>query len=80
MVSLSTESRNRFSGHVPEAQAVANMRRIRFQVRLLAEKIEEICPEGRERATALTQLTFVMMSANSAIVQGYPIDPAELIA
>lgn len=53
------------------------MRSILSQVRQLAEVIDVLCPESREKATAFTQLQFVMMSANSAIVQSYPMDDEE---
>lgn len=66
--------RSRFSFHKPDETGVANMRTIRRKVRELAQAIDDLCPESREKATALTQLSFVMMSANSAIVQQYPLD------
>ena len=44
----------------------------------MAYLIQDFCPESREKATALTQLSFVMMSANSAIVQVDPINTNEL--
>lgn len=68
----------RFTFHKPDAEGVAKMRTIRKHVRELAAVIQIFCPESREKATALTQLSFVMMSANSAIVQQYPIDEADL--
>lgn len=65
---------SRFSFHKPDASGVEKMRTIRRHVRALAMSIEDLCPESREKSTALTQLSFVMMSANSAIVQQYPLD------
>lgn len=65
---------SRFSFHKPDEEGQAKMRTIRRQVRVLAQAIDSLCPESREKATALTQLSFVMMSANSAIVQQYPVD------
>ena len=64
---------NRFSHHTPDEEGVAKMEAIREKVRELAYLIEHVCPNTREKATALTQLSFVMMSANSAIVQSFPI-------
>lgn len=64
---------SRFSFHTPDAQGVADMEEIRVKCRELAFLIDDKCPESREKATALTQLSFVMMSANSSIVQKYPI-------
>lgn len=65
--------KSRFSFHSPDAQGVADMEEIRCKCRELAFLIDDKCPESREKATALTQLSFVMMSANSSIVQKYPI-------
>ena len=69
---------SRFSFHKPDQEGIEKMRSIRRQVRSLALEIERLCPVTREKATALTQLQFVMMSANSAIVQQYPIDPQDV--
>lgn len=68
------EITSRFSFHKPDETGVENMRTIRRCVRNLAYHIELLCPESREKATALTQLATVMMHANSAIVQKYPVD------
>lgn len=70
---------SRFSFHKPDAEGVAKMKEIRKKVRELAYQVETLCPESREKQTALTQLSFVMMSANSAIVQQYPVDPNDLV-
>lgn len=79
---MSTEKYNeivsRFTNHIPDAETIQKMADIRRKVRELAFAIEESCPESREKATALTQLSFVMMSANSAIVQKCPVNTAEL--
>jgi hypothetical protein len=74
---MTKETLSRFSFHKADAEGIEKMRSIRRSVRELAEKIETLCPNSRETATALTQLSFVMMSANSAIVQQYPIDPED---
>jgi hypothetical protein len=72
------EIKSRFSFHKPDAHGIDRMREIRAKVRELADLIDVLCPVSPERSTAFTQLAFVMMSANSAIVQEYPVDPAEL--
>jgi hypothetical protein len=69
---------SRFSFHKPDSVGIEDMRAIRRKVRELAALIDDKCPESREKATALTQLSFVMMSANSSIVQKYPVDEADL--
>lgn len=76
---LSEVSKNRFSGHIPDAECSEKMRSIRKAVRELALQIEILVPEGRERATALTHLEFVMMSANGGIVRSFPIDEREIV-
>lgn len=65
---------SRFSFHKPDGPGREQMRAIRISVRELAFLIEDMCPASREKETALTNLATVMMNANSAIVQGYPID------
>ena len=71
------EINSRFGFHKPDAEGVQKMTTIRKKIRELAKLIEETCPDSREKATAFTQLSFVMMSANSAIVQQYPIDESD---
>lgn len=71
------EINSRFGFHKPDADGVLKMTAIRKKVRELAMMIEDLCPVSREKATAFTQLQFVMMSANSAIVQSYPLDPKD---
>lgn len=68
----------RFTNHIPDAETLLKMKTIRDQVRDLAYFIEELCPVSREKSTALTQLSFVMMSANSAIVQACPVNKSDL--
>lgn len=73
-----TEIISRFTSHIPDGQTISLMAETRRKVRDLAMWIEENCPESREKATALTQLSFVMMSANSAIVQKCPVNMSEI--
>jgi len=69
---------SRFTNHIPDQETIDKMANMRKKVRELAFQIEKDCPESREKATALTQLSFVMMSANSAIVQKCPVNTKEL--
>lgn len=69
---------SRFTNHIPDQETIDKMALVRKRVRELAFLIEKECPESREKATALTQLSFVMMSANSAIVQKCPVNEKEL--
>ncbi len=75
---MTYETLSRFSFHKPDADGVVSMRQIRIEIRNLAATIEARCPASKEKATALTHLAIVMMHANSAIVQQYPIDPSDL--
>jgi hypothetical protein len=70
--------KSKFTFHTPDREGVEKMRTIRRHVRALAEAIHLLCPESEEKTTAFTQLQFVMMSANSAIVQSYPIDENDI--
>lgn len=67
------EITGRFSYHLADAEGVAKMDEMRQKIKDLAFHIEAICPNGREKATALTHLQTVMMFANAAIVQQYPV-------
>jgi hypothetical protein len=68
----------RFTFHKPDKNGVTCMRSIRRTVRVLAQMIQILCPEGKEKEAAFLQLQMVMMLANSAIVQKYPIDPDDV--
>jgi len=74
----SKEIESRFTSHVADQESVQKMMVIRHYTRELARIIEDLCPLSREKQTALTQLSFVMMSANSAIVQVCPINRDEI--
>jgi hypothetical protein len=65
---------SKYTFHKPDSDGITKMRNIRRKCRELAELIEANCPDSDEKKTAFTQLQFVMMSANSSIVQEYPID------
>ena len=74
MTESQAEINSRYGFHKPDATGVANMSTIRKKVRELALLIDDLCPNSKEKSTVFTQLQFVMMSANSAIVQSYPLD------
>jgi hypothetical protein len=77
---MNQEILSRFCFHKPDEIGISKMKDIRIKIRELAHLIDAHCPFSREKATALTQLSFVMMSANSAIIQEYPIDSNDLTA
>jgi hypothetical protein len=68
---------DRFSYHDCDENAVKRMQEIRHQVRRLAITIEALCPNNKEKNTALTLLSSVMMQANAAIVLSHPIAETE---
>lgn len=68
---------DRFSYHDCDEDAVKRMQLIRQEVRRLAITIELLCPNAREKNTALTLLSSVMMQANASIVLKYPIAETE---
>ncbi len=67
----------RFGFHKPDADGVAKITTIRKKVRELAMLIEESCPLSQEKVNAHSHLAIVMMMANSAIVQAFPLDPED---
>lgn len=68
---------NTFNFHKPTPEAVQSMANIRRTCRGLAYQIDTDCPESREKSVALTKLQEVMMFANSAIVQQFPVDEGQ---
>ena len=73
------EINSRLGFHKFNVEAVQKMTTIQKKVLELGLLIEQTCPNTRDKTTALTQLSFVMMAANSAIVQQYPVDPADFV-
>jgi hypothetical protein len=74
---ISDQVRQRYSSHVPNVEGIEKMRKVRKAIRILASEIDVLCPEGRDKATALTCIQQAMFHANAAISQGFPIDDAE---
>jgi len=61
-----------FTYHRPPAEELGNFKRLRSQARELAHLINELVPDGREKATALTRLEEAIMHANAGIARQYP--------
>lgn len=72
---MTIDIKSKFTFHIPDQRGVEKMRMIRYHVRLLAQQIEELCPESPEKHEAIISLQTTMMLANSSIVQCYPTDP-----
>lgn len=63
------ELRNRFSHHPPTEAQVESYELVRAEIKATAVAIQEICPEGREKALAFTHLEQTMFYANAAIAR-----------
>ena len=60
----------RFNYHVPDTQAKRDAHTdVRRQCRHLAEVLNELVPDGREKALAVTKLEEVMFWANAAVAR-----------
>lgn len=66
---------NRFGYHPPRNdRTVTAHETIRAECRALAEKLNELLPEGREKSLAITHIEEVMMWSNAAIARaGGPV-------
>jgi hypothetical protein len=59
--------RNIFTYHVPFGNQAERYRDIRDEARAFAFRLNESCPESREKSLALTNLQQAVMWANAAI-------------
>lgn len=59
----------RFNYHAPDDIKVTHHQKIRGNARIFAVVINEFCPDGREKALALTKIEEAMMWANAAIAR-----------
>ncbi len=59
----------RFRHHPPTEEQGRRMAEIRSHCLELAELVDELCPDSREKADALTNLDYVMYQANAAIAR-----------
>lgn len=61
---------HRFAYHPPKDEETKDLHAtIRAACRLTAEEINESCPDGREKALAITKMEEAMMWANAAIAR-----------
>jgi exoribonuclease R len=60
---------NRFRFHKANAERQLEHEAIRSRCRDLAETLNDLLPEGREKSLAMTHLEEVMMWANAAIAR-----------
>jgi hypothetical protein len=61
------EIENIFMYHRPVKEQQCRYEGIRFQAKILAHSLNELCPESREKSLALTNLQQAVMWANASI-------------
>ncbi len=59
----------RFTYHAPKEGQPEKYKTLRHSAKVLAEWIEGLCPESREKALAFTKLEEAVMWANAAIAR-----------
>ena len=59
----------RFTYHAPKEGQAMKYEDIRNKARLLAEFIDDTCPDSREKSLAITALEEAVMWANAAIAR-----------
>lgn len=64
---INNDIENRFTYHRPTEAQAAKYPRIRDKAKELAYLIDELCPNGREKALAMTKLEECVMWANASI-------------
>jgi len=60
---------NRFRYHNADPTQVQNMENIRKNFRALADLLNEMCPDSREKSLAITNLEQAQFWANASIVR-----------
>lgn len=60
---------NRFTYHAPKATQPAMYEEIRELARNYAQRLNELCPESREKSLAITHLEEVVFWANASIAR-----------
>ena len=73
MALQSAELENRFGYHAATAASAPLHDKIRKSYQALAELINDVLPEGRDKSLALTELQTSMHWANSAVAMENPL-------
>ena len=58
-----------FTYHPPTPNQVERFKTLREDAAAFAEVLDLVCPDGREKALALTKLEEVVMRANAAVAR-----------
>ena len=66
----------RFTYHSPKGEQPIKYEAIREEARELAELINDVCPESREKSLAITKLEEAVMWANAAVARREEINHA----
>jgi hypothetical protein len=61
--------RNRFEYHAPNEAKKTAHEKIRWECHCLADLFNELLPDGRDKALAITQLEIAMFWANASIAR-----------
>jgi hypothetical protein len=61
---------NNFTYHAPKGDQNEKYENLRNQAKLLAYRIKDLVPEGRERSLAMTNLEQVVFWSNAGIARG----------
>jgi hypothetical protein len=69
MSELSEELINRFTYHASTEEQTQKYEGIRKMGLVFASMITDLCPESRERSTALTKIDETVMHANASIAR-----------
>ncbi len=60
---------NRFTYHAPSPEQVSLYGAIRDEAKDLAELVNRVCPESREKSLAMTKIEEAVMWANASIAR-----------
>lgn len=66
---MSPNLENNFRYHAPKPGQPEKYEALRQQAKMFAQLIENICPDGREKAVAMTNLETALMWANASIAR-----------
>lgn len=75
--SVDVDLERRFTYHPVTPEKAVRFNILRDHAKAFGMLIKEACPEGRERALAITKLEELIMWANAAIAREVPIPPDE---
>lgn len=63
------ELEKRFTYHAPKGDQAHRYETIRQEAKFFAERLEDLCPDSREKSLAFTNLEQAVMWANAAIAR-----------